>query len=1002
MMSIRRRSPVRPANLAAALALALACAGTAPLAAQVPPHEKWQTLRTDHFRVTFSPGLEALARHAAERAEAAYAQLARELGSPPRDVIDVLLTGDADRANGFAMPFPSNRIVVYATPPVDDLELAYNRDWVELVIVHELVHIFHMDRAGLIGRAVRGIFGRVPFGWPVFPVIGTPQWSIEGLATYYESRLTGLGRVHGSLHEMVLRTAVLEDRFESIDQASGFGPQWPTGLRSYIYGSMFLEHLARRHGREVMREIVGRTAGAVIPPTLAFDRVARKATGRSFSEEWSAWRAELDARYTRLADSLRAEGLTETESLTPDGYFTQYPRAAADGRVAFSVVDGRSASATRVLDPETGAIRTLARRNGTGPSAWLPDGSLLIAQLELEDQYRMLYDLYRVGMDGKEHRLTRGARLSEPDIAADGRRVVAVQRGEGGTRLVVYDLETGALRTLASEDPAAEWSLPRWSPDGTRIAAGRWLPGGEYDVVVLDTLGRVQRALTRDRALDIAPAWSPDGRYVLFSSDRTGIPNLYAYDLAASDDAAALRQVTNVLTGALYPDVSPDGRWIYFTGYHADGYHIERIPFDTTTWRSPAPRVFAFAAEDGAAILPRSGTEAGAGQGGEVRAYSALPTLLPRAWLPLAYDEGVPGFFAGVSTYGEDLVGRHAYSAYAAVTINREEPRLAGGLAYSWAGLGNPVLGVAASRAWDHAGFVQLPDSTLGDVVSREDVVSLSATLLRRRWRTAASLTLGAEHVQERFFIEDEPDLRLTDDYDRLVGAFARASFGNARLYPYSISHEDGVSLTLSARRRWDTDPSEILDRSYNEATAWGAAYKAIPAFGFANHVLALRASAVWRDGPGASLVELGGASGGALDVGVATVGGSALFLPVRGFPKEVRLGTRAWSASLEYRLPIALINRGARLLPFYLDRLSAALFADAGRAWCTPAEERRSPACALAGEDETPLLSAGGEIALDVSLLFDTPFRIRGGVAAPIRGPASDPVFYIRIGPSF
>src|SRR5690606_14159607 len=322
-----------------------------------------------------------------------------------------------------------------------------------------------------------------------------------------------------------------------------------------------------------------------------------------------------------------------------------------------------------------------------------------------------------------------------------------------------------------------------------------------------------------------------------------------------------------------------------------------------------------------AAVLPRPAGAAGAAQGGEARGYSALPTLLPRAWLPLAYDDGVPGFFLGASTYGQDLVGRHAYSASAAITVNRDEPRLAGGLSYAWAGLGNPVLGLAATREWDHAGFVLRPDSTLGDVVSREDVVSLSTTVLRRRWRTAASFTLGAEYVDERFSIEDAADLRLVADHDRLFGVFARTSFGNARLYPFSISREDGVSLVLSARRRWDTDPSEVADRSYNEATAWGAAYKAIPAFGFANHVLAVRASAVWRDGPGVSLVELGGASGTALDVGAGTIGGPGLFLPVRGFPDEVRLGTRAWSASVEYRLPIALIHRGARLLPFYLDR---------------------------------------------------------------------------------
>src|SRR5690606_33724123 len=211
---------------------------------------------------------------------------------------------------------------------------------------------------------------------------------------------------------------------------------------------------------------------------------------------------------------------------------------------------------------------------------------------------------------------------------------------------------------------------------------------------------------------------------------------------------------------------------------------------------------------------------------------------------------------------------------------------------------------------------------TVYEVVSRQDVVSLSATMLRRRWRSSASLTLGAEHVSERFVVQDAPELRLVDDRDRLVGAFARVAFSNARLYPFSISREDGVTLALGGRHRWDVSPSEVIDRSYNEASAWTAAYKAIPAFGFANHVLAARASGIWRDGPGARLVDLGGSSGSSLGVPGGAIGSSALFLPVRGFPSGARAGTRAWSASLEYRLPLALIGRGARLLPFYLDRL--------------------------------------------------------------------------------
>jgi hypothetical protein len=1004
MMPKRSAAPRRLGACAAAIALALA-AGR-PAAAQVPPHDDWRTFHTEHFRITFSPGLEALARHAAERAEMAYERLAQELADPPRGTIDVLLTDGVDFANGFATPFPSNRITVYATPPLDDLALAYTRDWVELVIVHELVHIFHLDDTGILGSILRAVFGRVPFGWPYFPALGTPQWSIEGLATYFESRLTGAGRTYGSMHEMVLRTAVLEGRFESIDQASGPGPVWPGSLRAYVYGSLFLDHLAREHGPEVMRAIVGRTVRAVVPPTLAFDRVGRKATGESFTHAWRAWHRELEERYGRLAEAIRSSGITQAESLTPGGYLLLHPRAGPDGRVAFSAVDGRSASATRILDPATGEVRTLARRNGSGPSAWLPGGSLLVAQLEVEGRYRLFQDLYRVEEDGREHRLTRGARLAEPDVAPDGRRVVAVQRGGGRTRLVTYDLETGTLRPLAGGD-AEEWSLPRWAPDGTRIAAGRWRPGGEHDIVVLDTLGRVLQELTRDRAIDGAPAWSPDGRYVLFWSDRSGIPNLYAYDLAAqaaaeAEDTVRLRQVTNVLTGAFYPDVSPDGRWIYFSGYRADGFHIERIPFDPSTWREPAPLAPMHAAPAASAPLPPPSARDGRQQGGEARPYSPWATLLPRTWLPILIDEGEPGFFVGATTFGRDLVGRHAYSLEAAVSVDGPERRFTGAASYRWSGLGNPVLGIDASRRWDLAGYVVLPDTSLAEVHSREDVVALSATLVRPRWRTASSLTLGAEHVDERFILQDAPGVRLSDDRDRLRGLFARAAFSNTRLYPFSISREDGITLSVGARRRWDANPSGNIDRSYSEATAWAAGYKAIRVFGFANHVLALRASGVLRDGPGAPLVEVGGATGSTLSTGIGSIGSAELFLPVRGFPEDVRAGTRAWSASAEYRLPIALIGRGARLLPLYLDRLSASLFADAGDAWCTAAEEASNRLCTAGADASTPLVGAGGELGLDLALFFGTPFRLRAGVGFPLNGPRDAPAYYLRVGHSF
>jgi hypothetical protein len=146
-----------------------------------------------------------------------------------------------------------------------------------------------------IGRLLRSVFGRAESGWPYFPAVATPGWTIEGLATWYESALTSSGRAHGTYHEAVLRTAVLEGRFESIGQAGGESPLWPGGNRSYVYGSMFFEHLLERYGEERMTAFVDAVAGQWIPYRL--DSAGRTAFGVSLSQAWSEWGEELRARY---------------------------------------------------------------------------------------------------------------------------------------------------------------------------------------------------------------------------------------------------------------------------------------------------------------------------------------------------------------------------------------------------------------------------------------------------------------------------------------------------------------------------------------------------------------------------------------------------------------------------------------------------------------------------------------------------------------------------------
>ena len=81
-------------------------------------------------------------------------------------------------------------------------------------------------------------------------------------------------------------------------------------------------------------------------------------------------------------------------------------------------------------------------------------------------------------------------------------------------------------------------------------------------------------SLVASKADERDAVWSPDGGSILYSSDRSGVFNVYIKDLETGEE----RQVTNVIGGAFVPSVTPDGGEVVYAGYHASNYSIYRVP----------------------------------------------------------------------------------------------------------------------------------------------------------------------------------------------------------------------------------------------------------------------------------------------------------------------------------------------------------------------------------------------------------------------------------------
>ena len=972
-------------GIKAALTAIALCTASAS-AQRIAPDESWRTLDTEHFRVTFPAHLEDMGRRAAERAEWAHAQLSEQFIDAPRGIIDLVLTDHIDVSNGSATPLPSNRIIIFARPPTDSFGLAYFDDWLENLTAHELTHIFHIDRPGRYSF-FRKLFGRVP----VFPAITTPLWNIEGIATWYESALTGTGRVQGTFHKMVLRTAALEGRFESIGQAGGNSPQWPGGNRAYAYGSLFFEHLIQKYGRDRMIAFVKAIENQWIPYRL--DAAGRSAFGVTLTNEWKAWAdtqrtaaAELDTHLARFG------AITEPQALTRGARYAYHPKVSPDGAALYYIrSDGLS-------DPKL----VSAKLDGSGEStitlingptfAFAPDGDIIFAQIEFAGPYRRFSDLYRITPGSDAQRITTRARLTAPSVSPAG-WAVAVAEGGGTNGLARVNLSNGTIEMLAPPAPDIHWAHPAISPDGRWIAATRWTKG-HHDIVLLDAHGNLVCEVTHDRALDFAPSWSANGQWLVWASDRSGIPNVLAAKVNNGQISPPV-MLTNLRTGAAYPSVDPSGRWLYFSAYHVDGWEIERIPFNLTA-APPTPRADSTHIE--VASRPRGRAE------GQVRAYSPLETLRPYYWIPAwnspiavpAHRKGetsiprtkVLGTSIGARTSGIDLVRRHSYNVGARIFLpvkSSSAGRAAGNLSYRYYGLENPTLGFFLSQNWDEDGarIQQETDNTFF-ILERQRRASASMTLVRPRARSGVSLTVAGGLVREDREVLDSTlqttdRFQLDDPRSTLSELSVRFSATNARSHAFQMGPATGTSFSVRVRRRHDLSPASN-DRSVDDIRGTVRTYARLPHWfpgrQFATPVLALRASAGASRGPGSdnSYFDIGGAE--------------SITFPVRGYETSTRSGQHAWSASLEYRAPLALENRGLRAWPIHYNRIFWTFFADAANTYGHDTSQSR------------PLLSAGTEIIIDYYVLYSA-IRYRLGVAYRFTDPEGVG-YYVRLGTSF
>ncbi len=289
--------------------------------------------------------------------------------------------------------------------------------------------------------------------------------------------------------------------------------------------------------------------------------------------------APLQTTFTRLTD---VEGRESFPSLSPDGAYFVYAKATGPGNLdLFRQRVGGGNPVNLTADSPV---------DDTQP-AFSPDGKQLAFRSERDGG-----GIFVMGATGESVRRVTGFGFNPAWSPEGGELLVATEGvGDPGVRKLNsqiwrVNLATGGTRRL----PPGDAVQPSWSPHGSRIAFWGLPPGSarrtiwtlDADTAEDNAEGGHPVPVTDDDALNWNPVWSPDGQFLYFASDRSGIMNLWRVriDEGSGRIDGEPQAVTASSQESALLSLSRDGRRIAFAASDSKT-QLEKVGFDPESGR---------------------------------------------------------------------------------------------------------------------------------------------------------------------------------------------------------------------------------------------------------------------------------------------------------------------------------------------------------------------------------------------------------------------------------
>jgi Tol biopolymer transport system component len=267
----------------------------------------------------------------------------------------------------------------------------------------------------------------------------------------------------------------------------------------------------------------------------------------------------------------------------PANFSSGGPSWSPDGKlIASGVLNQDSArgavSSVVEVQVEGGTERAITSQNwpagSVGQVLWLADGSGLA--LIAFDQATASNQIWHISYpDGIARRITNDVNnYNRLSMTADSSVLVTVHLiAAAGGVWVAPQANANRARQISSGRFDGVSGLS-WMPSGKILYTSR--EGGVGDIWIMDQDGKNQKQLTANAGNNFSPWATPDGHYIVFSSNRTlATRGIWRMDI----DGGNLKQLTGG-PGDIYAQSSPDGRWVVFHSSRDGPFRLWKVSID--------------------------------------------------------------------------------------------------------------------------------------------------------------------------------------------------------------------------------------------------------------------------------------------------------------------------------------------------------------------------------------------------------------------------------------